>query len=42
MDRFTTTILAGEGLNGTVYLSVSRVPNGVSAVFRDLGSHIAP
>jgi len=40
MDRFTVTVLAGEGFNGTVYLSVSGVPDGVTAVFRDRGSYL--
>lgn len=41
MDRVTVTVLAGEGFNGTVFLSVSGVPDGVGAVFRDSGSYLA-
>lgn len=39
-DCFTVTVLAGEGFNGTVFLSVSGVPSGVAAVFRDRGSYL--
>lgn len=39
-DGFTVTVLAGQGFNGTVYLSVSGVPDGVTAVFRDRGSYL--
>jgi hypothetical protein len=39
-DRFTVTVLAGEGFNGTVFLSVSGVPSGVTAIFHDRGSHL--
>jgi uncharacterized membrane protein len=40
-DLFTVSVLAGEGFNGTVFLSVSGVPNNVTAVFRDRGSYLA-
>jgi uncharacterized membrane protein len=39
-DRFTVTVLAGEGFNSTVFLSVSGVPDSVTAVFRDRGSYL--
>jgi hypothetical protein len=39
-DWFTVTVLAGEGFNGTVFLSVSGVPSGVTAVFHDRGSYL--
>ena len=39
-DRFTVTVLAGQGFNGTVYVYVSGVPDGVTAVFRDRGSYL--
>jgi hypothetical protein len=35
MDRFTVTLMAGEGFNGTVYMSVAGVPDSAYAVFRD-------
>jgi uncharacterized membrane protein len=39
-DWFTVTVLAGQGSNGTVFLSVSGVPDGVAAIFRDRGSYL--
>jgi hypothetical protein len=34
-DRITVTVIAGQGFNGTVYFSVSGLPQGVNATFRD-------
>lgn len=39
-DRFTVSVLAGEGFNGTVFFSVSGVPDGVTVVFRDRGFYL--
>ncbi len=38
--RFIVTVLAGPGFNGTVYLSVSGAPDGVTAIFRDYGAYV--
>ena len=41
-DRFTVTVLAGKSFNGTVFLSVSGVPDGGIGAFRDQGSYLTP
>jgi hypothetical protein len=42
LDRFGVTVIAGHLFNGTVTLSVSGVPTGVTAVFQDWGTYLAP
>ena len=39
-DRITVTVLAGQGFNGSVYFSVSGLPQGVNATFRDHGTFL--
>lgn len=41
-DRYGVTVIAGQGFNGTVSLSVSGVPDGVTAIFRDWGTYLSP
>jgi uncharacterized membrane protein len=41
-DRFGVTVIAGQGFNGTVSLSVFGVPPGVTAVFQDWGAYLTP
>lgn len=39
-DRFGVTVIAGREFNGTVTLSVTGVPAGVTAVFQDWGAYL--
>lgn len=39
-DIITVTVLGGEGFNGTINLSYSGVPEGVTAKLRDYGGYI--
>ena len=41
-DRFGVTVIAGHLFNGTVTFAVSGVPTGVTAVFQDWGTYLAP
>ncbi len=41
-DRFTVTVLAGETVNDTVYLSVAGVPDNVTAIFGDRVLYLTP
>jgi hypothetical protein len=41
-DILTVSILAGEGFNGTVTLSLSAVPDGVTATLHDQAAFLTP